>query len=473
MTAAGTTDPAARDWRMVDEGWGRRAVDFATLSEPGNCREYVAMHQHLRVGAGDRLLDVACGSGLAVELAAARGASCAGIDASQRLVAVARDRTPGADLRVGDMHAMPWPDDSFDVVTSFRGIWGTTPDALAEVRRVLAPGGRLGLTVWGHIKASTGSWALKPFTLATQAKVANQAAMVALGRPGAGEQLLEGFGFVDVDRVDIPFAWEFSDPQTFARALSSTGPAYEAIQDVGEDAFLAAAVEAAEQRVREGLPLRAEIAVVGYVARRPPTEHPGVTSAAGFVAEPDATEDVQRLYDDDLNQLGFVMNASRLWGHQVEAHDELFALLGRTARAVPLTVRERGILVTSCASTTGDSYCSLAWGGRLAEASDPDLAAGVLRGEDEALTDSEKALARWARAVARDPNRVAAGDVQRLRDAGYDDEQIVAVTVFVALRMAFSTVNDALGAQPDHELAASVPQQVRDAVTYGRPPGPA
>ena len=190
MTTTHGGTNGAQDWRVVDEGWGRRAVDFATLSEPANCREYVALHQQLGVGAGDRLLDVACGAGLAVELAAVRGATCAGIDASPRLIAVARDRLPDADLRVGDMHALPWDDATFDVVTSFRGIWGTTPDAVAEARRVLEPGGRLGITVWGHIKRSPGAWALTPFTLANPPKVANQAAMVALGRPGAGEDLL-------------------------------------------------------------------------------------------------------------------------------------------------------------------------------------------------------------------------------------------------------------------------------------------
>jgi 2-polyprenyl-3-methyl-5-hydroxy-6-metoxy-1,4-benzoquinol methylase len=108
-------------WAMVDEGWGRKAVDFAALSEPGNCREYVAVHHRLGVDAGDRLLDVACGSGLAIELARLRGASCCGVDASARLVAVARDRNPGCDIRVGDMHGLPWDPASFDVVTSFRG----------------------------------------------------------------------------------------------------------------------------------------------------------------------------------------------------------------------------------------------------------------------------------------------------------------------------------------------------------------
>src|ERR1700678_3590695 len=86
----------AQDWHVVDEGWGRRAVDFATLSEVANCREYVALHQRLAVSNGDRLLDIACGAGLAVELACARGAICAGIDASPRLVQVATDRNPSS-----------------------------------------------------------------------------------------------------------------------------------------------------------------------------------------------------------------------------------------------------------------------------------------------------------------------------------------------------------------------------------------
>lgn len=258
-----------QDWTGVDRGWGRKAADFATLSEVANCREYVALHHRLAVGAGDRLLDVACGSGLALELAAVRGARCSGIDASERLVAVARDRNPEADIRVGDMLDLPWRDGSFDVVTSFRGIWGTTPEAFGEIKRVLVPGGRVGLTVWGHIKASPGAWALAPFRLATQVKVDNQAAMVALGRPGSGERLLAEYGFADIERVDVPFFWEFADPEHFARALASTGPGYEAIENVGEEAFADAARHEGAAQVRDGLPLRAQIFVVGYVARAP------------------------------------------------------------------------------------------------------------------------------------------------------------------------------------------------------------
>jgi SAM-dependent methyltransferase len=261
------TDPA--QWTLVDEGWGRKAADFAALSEPGNCREYVYLHHRLGVSAGDRLLDVACGSGLAIELAGLRGADCAGIDASGRLVAVARDRNPGCDIQVGDMNALPWAAESFDVVTSFRGIWGTTPDVVTGLLRVLRPGGRAGITVWGHLKASPGVWALAPFRLAAREKVDNQATMVSLGRPGAGERLLESCGFVDVERLEVPFAWEFADPELYARALASTGPAYEAIQNVGEAEFQRVAVELAREQLRDGLPLRAVINVVAYLARKP------------------------------------------------------------------------------------------------------------------------------------------------------------------------------------------------------------
>jgi uncharacterized peroxidase-related enzyme len=188
-----------------------------------------------------------------------------------------------------------------------------------------------------------------------------------------------------------------------------------------------------------------------------------------FLEEPPVSPQVQALFDEDLAEGGYVWNVSRLWAHQPDTVSKLFDLMSQAFRASGLSFRQRGILVAAAASALGDSYCSLAWGGKLATASEPALAAGVLNGSDAALTDQEKAMAAWARKVVKDPNATAPADIQELRDAGLDDGQIFAITVFASLRLAFSTVNDALGAQPDAQLAESLPPEVRKAVTFGRP----
>jgi uncharacterized peroxidase-related enzyme len=188
-----------------------------------------------------------------------------------------------------------------------------------------------------------------------------------------------------------------------------------------------------------------------------------------FLQEPPESPQVRALYDEDLADSGYVENVSRLWAHQPDTLNGLFELMSAAFRPSGLSFRQRGILVAAAASALGDSYCSLAWGGKLSQASDASVAAGVLTGSDTGLSDQEKAMAGWARKVARDPNATTPADVGALRAAGLGDSEIFAVTAFVALRLAFSTINDSLGAQPDAELAQSLPGEVREAVTYGRP----
>ena len=73
------------------------------------------------------------------------------------------------------------------------------------------------------------------------------------------------------------------------------------------------------------------------------------------------------------------------------------------------------------------------------------------------LSARETALADWARQVVRDPNATTSDDVERLRDAGLSDREIFEATAFVTFRLALSTVNDALGAAPDKQLADAAP----------------
>ena len=97
----------------------------------------------------------------------------------------------------------------------------------------------------------------------------------------------------------------------------------------------------------------------------------------------------------------------------------------------------------------------------------------MLRGElSEEMTPREAAMADWAGQLVTDPNATTQPDVDRLRQAGLSDAEIFATAVFVALRIAFSTVNDGIGARPDGELVANAPAELVTAIDFGRTPEP-
>jgi SAM-dependent methyltransferase len=118
---------------------------------------------------GERVLDVACGTGIVARRAASRvGATgvLAGLDADPSMIGVAREVSAGLvpPIRwcVGDASALPFPDESFDVVVCQQGLQ-FVPDAVAavsEMRRVLAPDGRLAVSVWRGVQPGACSTAL-------------------------------------------------------------------------------------------------------------------------------------------------------------------------------------------------------------------------------------------------------------------------------------------------------------------------
>ena len=118
----GQTATTKSNWKEAGRGWGARATEWAFLFEPYALPANELLCDQLAITAGTRLLDVACGSGFAAAVAARRGAMVSGIDASEQLIRIAGARTPDGSFQAGDMFALPFPDDTFDVVTSFNGI---------------------------------------------------------------------------------------------------------------------------------------------------------------------------------------------------------------------------------------------------------------------------------------------------------------------------------------------------------------
>jgi alkylhydroperoxidase family enzyme len=189
-----------------------------------------------------------------------------------------------------------------------------------------------------------------------------------------------------------------------------------------------------------------------------------------FLNDPAPSEGQQKMYDADLAEDGFVWDSSKLWALQLSLDEAFSALIVATAEAAGLSRREKAMLVIGQASTIGDSYCSLAWGRWLSEWEDAETAAAALRHDEAPFTERERGLATWARKIADDPNGTTPQDVQVLRNVGFDDPEILALTAYTALRIALSTTNAALGARPDLALADMLDPAVRAAVTWGRPP---
>jgi demethylmenaquinone methyltransferase/2-methoxy-6-polyprenyl-1,4-benzoquinol methylase len=101
--------------------------------------------QHARIGNGEVVLDLACGTGdLAVLAGEAGAARVFGLDLTPRMLVLARSRDRRSHYAAADMHALPLPDQAVDVVTTGYGL-RNVPDldaAILEVARVLRPGGR-------------------------------------------------------------------------------------------------------------------------------------------------------------------------------------------------------------------------------------------------------------------------------------------------------------------------------------------
>jgi ubiquinone/menaquinone biosynthesis C-methylase UbiE len=110
------------------------------------------------IKAGQRVLDVACGTGVLAREAAGRGASVSGLDRNEGMLELARRIAPSLEWKAGRAEQLPFPDAGFDAVVSQFGLmfFDDRPQALREMRRVLKPGGRLAVAVWDKLESSPG-----------------------------------------------------------------------------------------------------------------------------------------------------------------------------------------------------------------------------------------------------------------------------------------------------------------------------
>ncbi len=104
----------------------------------------------LHLSPGEQVLDLACGTGNAALVAARAGARVTGLDSSERLLEVARDRVPEGKFVLGDAAELPFANGEFDPAVSVFGVIFARPAerAVSELARAVRPGGRVAITSW-------------------------------------------------------------------------------------------------------------------------------------------------------------------------------------------------------------------------------------------------------------------------------------------------------------------------------------
>ena len=254
--------------------WGARAQDWAAGVEQVGLPLFGAALDAARVAGGTRLLDAGCGAGLLALLASLRGAQVTALDASPGLVAIARQRLPAADVREGDLEALPFADGSFDAVVAVNSIFYAADMAAAmrELARVARPGGRVVITAWGPPAKceflAAEMPALGPL-MPPPPPGASPPHPGARSEPGALAAVLRNAGLRVVEEGEVACPFVFPSTEASWRGNASAGVNQAAIAHSGEAAVRAVYADADRAHMRPDGSVRYENVFLWAAGERP------------------------------------------------------------------------------------------------------------------------------------------------------------------------------------------------------------
>jgi uncharacterized peroxidase-related enzyme len=187
-----------------------------------------------------------------------------------------------------------------------------------------------------------------------------------------------------------------------------------------------------------------------------------------FVELPhDAPEEMADLVEADRARAGFVPNYTRAFAHRPGVYRAWRALINVIAGN--MDERRYELATVAAARRIRSSYCMLAHGRVLADRFLPaEEVAALARADLSGLGPVDRAVMELADKVAADATAVTQDDVDRLREHGLTDPEIMDVVLAAAVRCFYSKTLDALGVEPDAAFNDLDPT-LRDVLTVGRP----
>jgi SAM-dependent methyltransferase len=212
--------------------WGARARDWAELQETMTRPIYDAVFARIVMGVQTNYLDVGCGSGLAAQLAAERGAKVSGVDAAESLLAIAQSRVPDGEFHVADLEELPFPDKTFDVVTGFNSFqYAANPDtALVQARRVAKSGGVVVIVTWGKPEGMQFATLIGALKTLVPPPPPETPGPFALSDEHALREFAAKAGLEPKEVVDVDSPFHYVNLSTALRGLTSSGNAIRATE---------------------------------------------------------------------------------------------------------------------------------------------------------------------------------------------------------------------------------------------------
>jgi len=210
--------------------WSAAPRDWSKHFEPYFLPMYKKVLELLDLSEEMAVLDAGCGSGLLSSMAIDTGAHVIGIDAATGLLEVARQRNPQNSFLEEDLEALPFAENSFDVVTGFNSFQyaGSFIDALVEAKRVLKPGGRLVIGIWDKPEVNDATHILQAITSLVPPPPPGTPSPFALSGNGIMEDICEGIGLNMICKRKVACPFLYKDLHEAINSFMSTGPAVSA-----------------------------------------------------------------------------------------------------------------------------------------------------------------------------------------------------------------------------------------------------